>query len=156
MSKINTSNIERKTYTVKERLRIYRIFTSEQTLKIPSCASSPWTLNVYAWQHLELIYDRSVWLSHTALYETCKSPLANSTMARHDSAQPAHKSRLSNVSTKIKSTNIKSWTHSVPCQTASASLPSDWQENSREEERREEEEGSQRGQDAGLGESLKG
>ncbi len=56
-----------------------------------------------AWEHLELIYDRSVLFSHTALYETCKSPLANSTMAQHhDSAQPAHKSDLSNVSTKKK------------------------------------------------------
>lgn len=57
-------------------------------------------------EHLELIYDCSVLFSHTALYETCKSPLTNSTMAqRHD---PAHKSDLSNVTTKKKKAQTKS------------------------------------------------
>lgn len=121
-------------HSEREAENIQDIYIRNKTLKIPSCVSSPWwTMRcLCAWEHLELIYDRSVLFSHTALYETCKSPLANSTMAQHpDSAQPAHKSDLSNVSTKKKA-DIKSWTHSVPCQIASASLPSDWQKNSRE------------------------
>lgn len=92
-------------HSEREAENIQDIYIRNKTLKIPSCVSSPWwTMRcLCAWEHLELIYDRSVLFSHTALNEMCKSPLANSTMAQHhDSAQPAHKSDLSNVSTKKK------------------------------------------------------
>lgn len=75
---------------------------------------------------------------------------------RHD---PAHKSDLSNVTTKKKKHRQSPEHILFPVKQHQRLSPvTDRRNQEREEERREEEEeeGSQRGQDAGLGESLKG